>query len=274
MVAEIAVTGAAKNLLILRDSPDWATFDLENSRAFLRRMRLPDHLVVDFAALWDRHFRVDYRALRAQLKALALQTYGEVRQASLLRHEDWDGRAPPGGWLAFADDDDWAAPMLFESLPATASAEDGARWGSLRLGRVFGPEGYAPPVIQRRALDSIVYTNNYAVSARALSRLGRAALFEHDSGQESFDRSDFRIATSPEYLSCAVKHPCCTMSINYLMKQDDFRADPRRELAAFADALDATPLDSLPEWVRRPFTQFRDIIGNAVQPRRSDPPNL
>jgi hypothetical protein len=267
MVAQAVVTTMAENLLILRGSPDWATFDVESSRAFLRRLRLPDHLIVDFATLWDRHFKVDYCDVRMQLKALALQTYRGVRRASLLRHEDWDGNAPPGGWVAFVDDDDWMAPGLFETLPAPSAAADGVRWGSLRLGRAFGLEGYAVPIIQERALDRVVYTNNYAVGARALGRVGRVALFEHDAAQASFDRPDFTHMSSPHYLSCAVKHPCCTMSINYLMKRDDFRADPRRELADFMDALHAMRLDNVAEWIRNPFVQFRDIMADAVRPR-------
>src|SRR5580700_3455793 len=164
-----------RNLLILRASPDWSTFDIERSRGFLRSLRLPEDLVIEFAALWDKHFKGDYRGVRAQLKTLALQTYDEVRQASLLRHEVWDGQGRPDGRVAFVDDDDWMSPSLFESLPATTSEEDGARWGSLRVGRIFTPNGCAEPPIQRRPLDRIVYTNNYAVTARALSHRGQAA---------------------------------------------------------------------------------------------------
>src|SRR6202166_3388463 len=116
-----------KNLLILRASPDWNTFDIECSRGFLRSLRLPEDLVVEFAALWDKHFKVDYRGVRAQLKTLALQTYDEVRQASLLRHEEWDDTGQPDGRVAFVDDDDWMSPSLFESLPATTPT------GCLRL---------------------------------------------------------------------------------------------------------------------------------------------
>ena len=72
-----------RNLLILRASPDWNTFDLERSRGFLKSLHLPEDLVIAFAALWDKHFKVDYRSVRAQLKTLALQTYDDVRQASL-----------------------------------------------------------------------------------------------------------------------------------------------------------------------------------------------
>jgi hypothetical protein len=256
-----------KNLLILRASPIWDSFDLERSRGFLRSLRLPEDLIIEFAALWEKHFKLDYRGVRARLKTLALQTYNEVRQASLLRHEEWDGNGQPGGRVAFVDDDDWMSPSLFESLPATTPGEDGVRWGSLRLGRVFAPNGYAEPPIQRRPLDRIVYTNNYAVTARALGRLGRAALFEHDAAQKSFDQPDFTLITSEKYLSCAVKHPCCTMSASYLMSLEDFRSDPRRELSKFMESIYAMPLDSMEEWLRRPFAQFRQVMTDAVRPR-------
>jgi hypothetical protein len=255
------------NLLILRASPDWTTFDIERSRDFLKGLRLPEDLIVEFAALWRRHFTVDYRDLRAQLKAIALKTYDAVRQASLVRHQEWDGSAPADSRIAFVDDDDWMAPDLFERLPAPVSGEDGIRWGSLRLGRVFGPDGYAVPVIQRRPLDHIVYTNNYAVTPLALRRLGRAALFEHDAGQRSFDRADFVLAASQLYLSCAVKHPCCTMSVNYLMSQPGFRADPRREMADFMAALDAMRPEDMDPWLWTPFSQLRRVMADAVRPR-------
>jgi len=256
-----------RNLLILRASPDWNTFDLEHSRGFLKSLHLPEDLVIEFAALWDKHFKADYRGVRAQLKTLALQTFDAVRQASLLRHEEWDGKAQPGGRVAFVDDDDWMSPSLFESLPATTSGEDGVRWGSLRLGRIFAPNGYAEPPIQRRPLDRIVYTNNYAVTASALARLGPAAFFAHDAAQKSFDRADFKLITSEKYLSCAVKHPCCTMSANYLMSRDDFRSDPRREMSAFMESLYAMPLEGMEEWLRKPFAQFRQVMTDAVRPR-------
>jgi len=255
-----------RNLLILRASPDWNTFDIELSRGFLRSLHLPEDLVIEFAALWDRHFKADYRSVRAQLKTLALQTYREVRQASLLRHDEWDGAGPPHGRVAYVDDDDWMSPSLFECLPPPTSTEDGARWGSLRVGRIFAPNGYAEPPIQRRPLDRVVYTNNYAVTARALRRLGRAALFEHDAAQKSFDQPGFTLVTSEKYLSCAVKHPCCTMSVNYLMSLDAFRADPRREMSKFMESIDAMPLDGIEEWLRKPFAQFRQVMTDALRP--------
>jgi len=200
-----------KNLIILRSSPDWINFDLESSRDFLRSGGLPENLVIDFAALWNRHFKVDYRSVRAQLKVLALQTYKDVRGASFLCQEEWDGNGECEGRIAFVDDDDWMSPGLFENPPAKTSGEDGVRWGSLRLGRVFAANGYSEPIIQRRPLNRIVYTNNYAVTPRALHRFGSAVLFQHGPAQAPFDQLGFALSTSDMYLSCAVKHPCCTV---------------------------------------------------------------
>jgi hypothetical protein len=265
MVAQTVVTAMQENLLILRASPDWASFDIECSRDFLKALRLPEDLVIEFAALWDKHFKVDYRSMRAQLKTISLQTYDDVRQASLHRHEAWQVPAQHDGRIAFVDDDDWMSPGLFEDLPPMRSGEDGVRWGSLRLGRIFAPHGHGQPLFQRRPPDRMVYTNNYAVTARALRRFGRAALFEHDAAQRTFDQPGFSLLTSDKYLSCAVKHPCCTMSANYLMSLDGFRSDPRREMADFMEAIYATPVDGLDEWLKKPFTRFRQVMADAVR---------
>src|SRR5579859_7064595 len=184
-----------KHLLILRASPDWMNFDIETTRLFLRSFALPENLIIEFAALWDRYFKGDYRSLRAQLKTLALQTYNEVRHGCLIRHQEWDGTAAQGSWVAFLDDDDWLSPELFDVLPGPRPDQDGMKWGSLRLGRKFAPDGYAQPIVQARPLDRIVYTNNYAVTANALRKSGRRALFEHDAAQRTFDQSDFTLAT-------------------------------------------------------------------------------
>ena len=57
------------------------------------------------------------------------------------------------------------------------------------------------------------------------------------------------------------------MSANYLMSRDDFRSDPRREMSAFMESLDAMPLEGMDEWLRKPFAQFRQVMTDAVRPR-------
>ena len=253
-----------ENLLVLRASPDWLSFDLEKTRPFLASFGLPEALIIEFDQLWRRHFRGDYRSIRAQLKTLALQTYRNVGRASLVIHEKWQEELSVGGWVAFVDDDDWMSPALFQSLPEPSAADDGIRWGSLRLGRVFAENGYDKPIIQARPFDRIIYTNNYAVTPRALNRFGPRSLFEHDAAQATFDRRDFTDTAAHKYLSCAVKHPCCTMSVSFLMQRDGFRSDPRREMAQFMEALEEFSVDQLEEWMRRPFQEFRQIMADAI----------
>ena len=257
-----------RNLLILRASPDWNTFDLERSRGFLKSLHLPEDLVIAFAALWGRHFKVDYRGVRAQLKTLALQTYGEVRQASLLRHEEWDGNGPArrpgclrrrrrldvsqsvrkpagddvgGGWraLGFA-----AARPRFRAERLCRAADPAASPRSHRLHQQLRRDraSACPPWTEQRC------SNTTPLKNRSIE-------------------PDFTLVTSEKYLSCAVKHPCCTMSANHLMSLDDFRSDPRREMSEFMESVDAVPLDGIEEWLRKPFAQFRQVMTDAVRPR-------
>jgi hypothetical protein len=44
-------------------------------------------------------------------------------------------------------------------------------------------------------------------------------------------------------------------------------AIPRREMVDFMEDLNAVRLDTLEEWLRRPFTRFRQVMADAVRPR-------
>jgi hypothetical protein len=55
--------------------------------------------------------------------------------------------------------------------------------------------------------------------------------------------------------------------VNYLMSQPSFRADPRREMTDFMAAVDAMRFDDTDEWLRKPFSQFRRVMADAVRPR-------
>ena len=258
----------AADLIVLRASPDWEHFDMEMSRLFLRRAGLPDDLVIEFATLWDRSFKADYRTVRAQLKALAEATYRGVHGARLIPHEHWDeASSGPEAWIAFVDDDDWMAPHLFEALGRPSAGHDGARWANVRVGREFADEPYPQGIIHRRPADTVLYTNNYAVTGRAVRRLGRAPLFEHFHAKTVFKDSSFNVLASNAYLSCAVKHPCSTLSVKFLMQRPDFRADPRAEMGRFVDALHAS--EPLPEdaWLAGPYARFRAIMTDALKPR-------
>ena len=251
------------NLIVLRHSPDWLTFDLEESWPFLRSAGIDEDLVIDFAALWDRSFRISYREVRAGTKKICLDTISQVTNASSIAQEQWDGRVEAGGRVAFVDDDDWFADDLFLRLPPLQVHEEGVRWGSIRLGRLFREHQGETPILQLRPLDRLVYTNNYAVTQWALDRRGPDKLIEHNDAQQVFDSPGFKLIPSSEYLSCAVKHPCSTLSARFLMKDENFRKNPRRELDSLLAAIDAIKIEDAHAWLKGPFGQFLKLFSEA-----------
>ncbi len=197
-----------------------------------------------------------------------MNTNKNIRQCTLLDHHNWDeSLIAATNWVAFVDDDDWMSPGLFESLPSPDLNEDGVKWGSLRLGRVFSPNGYDHPIIQRRPLNHVVYTNNYAVTGHALNRIGRLGLFDHGAAQLVFDRPDFVSSRSKEYLSCTVKHPCSTVCVEYLMSCEEFRSNPTLEMEKFLEAIGSARIDEMDAWLREPFARFREVMVDLIRPR-------
>jgi hypothetical protein len=57
------------------------------------------------------------------------------------------------------------------------------------------------------------------------------------------------------------------MSVNYLMSQPSFRADPRKEMTDFMAAMDAMSFDDMDAWLLRPFGQFREVMAEAASSR-------
>ena len=256
-----------KAWVVLRASPDWLNLDMEQTRPFMKANGGPETLIIDFAALWDAHFAQDYRTVRHRLKELSFESYRAVQDAEFLAGssiQDY-GIAPPR--VAFVDDDDWLSPALVRALPAPSPQEDGVRWGSLRLGRIFGESGYSQGIVQRRPLDGVIYTNNYAVNRDAISKRGLDKLFEHHQAQHAFDDVGFNSHAVSSYLSCAVKHPCCTLSARFLMKRPEFRAEPRREIDSFMKSLfHFKPVEEV--WLDPILEKFRSIMEEATRPKQ------
>ncbi len=144
--------------------------------------------------------------------------------------------------------------------------EDGAFWGSVRIGRKFLPNA-SGDIVELRPLSRTIYTNNYVVTGRALRRLGVDAVFEHWEAQNPFDRPDFNATASSRYLSCAVKHPFSTVSLNFLRSREEFRSDPRVEMTRFMEKLEKVAPEALAAWLRPNFIRFRQIMREAIDPR-------
>jgi hypothetical protein len=239
----------ARNLIVLRRSPDWRSFDLNDSRRFCSSIGRPEDLVIRFAEQWKSSHRLDYRQFRHEVKQIALASIATCRNATLVNLGDIHvATLADNDLLYFTDDDDWVIPDLFAILRAE-QIEDGFLWGSLWLGlRRLGES-----IFVKRDLDARVYTNNYCVAGGFVRRLGLAAVMEHFDAQNAFDANASRVRRLPRYLSCTNKHPCSTLMI-------EFGAPG---LAEVAPLLADLRLDDESAWIAPYLARYSTIVDLA-----------
>jgi hypothetical protein len=223
--------------------------------------------LVPLIEFWNSSLSLTYQEFRDRLQQTSLSNYRSVNNSHCLSAEEFRGLTPDADDLVvFVDDDDWLSPDLFGRLQSGLDNSDGAIWGSVRIGIDFGsPPGARPEdVFQLRPIDRLIYTNNYAVTGRALHRLGYDALFEHGAAQAEFDGGSFQPVTVPEYLSVANKHPCCLMAAGPLLGSPLFITDPRAVLAQFAGALEAVEPPPGLEWITTPLQALISLVKAAA----------
>ena len=257
----------SRNYIVLRNSPDWLSYDHDQSRSFCARFALPENTIIDFMSIWDAALDIDYCHFRHALKKISFANFKEVHRSIFLENREFRAiDLRPDDLVAFVDDDDWLSPELFIRLRDVSRMTDGAKWGSIRVGPVFSqsPQTTTHGVFHARPIDRVLYTNNYAATGRALMRLGMESLFEHNHAQQQFDGGRYRPETVPEYLSGANKHPCSTMAILFLLNFEPFRADPRAEIARFAEALAQAVPQANMRWINDPIQHARGLLNAAL----------
>jgi hypothetical protein len=261
------MTRMPHNYVVLRDSPNWLSYGDRQSRDFCARFALPENTIIDFISMWDAALDVDYRHFRHIIKETSLTNFRQVHGSIFLEHADFRAIAlEPDDLVMFVDDDDWLAPDLFVRLRGALDVYDGAKWGSIRIGPVFShlPQSETRGVFYARPIDHVLYTNNYAVTGRALVRLGVEQLFEHRDAQTQFDVGAYRPKTVPQYLSAANKHPCSTMTVLFFLNFEPFRRDPRAEICRFADALAQSSPEPTQAWIAEPVRKLHSLVEVAV----------
>jgi hypothetical protein len=259
----------AGNYIVLRQSPDWLSFDPENSRPFCLQMGFPETTVIDFITIWDASLPIGYREFRHALKAIALKNFAAVKGSSLVDFLTLEERLlPEDALVTFVDDDDWFAPNLFERLLEKPSG-DGFKWGSVALGffsHTLHEQGLGG-LLTMRKLDNVIYTNNYVVSGQCLARLGSDVMLQHGNAQEALSAHRFLPVTINEYLSCANKHPASTVAARFFLTSEDFRRDPRAEIERFAQRLAAVTLTEAEGigWIGPALEDFKNLLAEAIR---------
>jgi len=258
------------NYIVLRASPNWLDFNLEDSRAFCRRHRLPTNLVIQFAERWDQTFALDYRKFRHEMKEIALGTFAAARDSHLIHLTELGSSPSDDDLFLFTDDDDWVAPNLFEVLRTDSTPQDGFLWGSIFLGKFLvdlpGMK-VGTPVLQKRRHEDVIYTNNYCVTGRAIKRLGLRATLEQDKAQLNFDYARFLPRRIPPYLSCANKHPCSTIWVHYNWKVPGFLGQLRETVGGFVQELTHVEPDSETLWTTPFLDRLKTVMERCLSPR-------
>ncbi|MFG1204295.1 hypothetical protein V5F29_18065 [Xanthobacter aminoxidans] len=257
-----------KRIVAVRYSPDWLALTDDDTRRFLRRHHIDENLLVDFMALWDRNLKVDYRSFRDEIAKLSRASFAAVRGAEVIPHEVLrETKRASDDLIAFVDDDDWLSPGLFEELDkACPRPLNGIWWGSILVGPQFGTyeAALSDPIIVLRPLQRVIYTNNYAVTGRALNWHGYERLFEHYHADRRFRKFLVPSRRVPLYLSAASKHPCSTVAVQFLMAQPAFRADIRAYVSRFADQLAEAVIPAEYGWLRAPVGQVEALVRRAL----------
>ena len=254
---------------MLRSSPDWLAFNLEDSRSFCRNHHFPETTILEFAAHWDQSFTLSFREMRARLQTIARNNLSRAENVRLLEsaslNESADGRSSDQ-LLAFIADDDWLAPTVFSQLDRT-SVCDGYLWCSLFLGKTLVDtpvEKAGSALFQRRPPSDTVFTNNYAVTVAAIDRLGLQSLCEHGPAHRALHTNLWQPKRIKRYLSLANKHPCCTVSAYYSMQSPIFRRDPVGVIREQLNQLGDIHLSEDVAWVEQPLRDFIELLSEAA----------
>ena len=252
------------NYIALRESPDWLTFDLEQSRAFLRGIGFQEDLVVRYAQEWRRVFGCDFRQFRHDVKLITLESIQACRNSTLISINSVANLVKDEDLVLFVDDDDWVSPHLFETVQSQPTNHlDGFIWGSIFVGKFLSDLPDVPmgsPIIVKRRLDDTVYTNNYIVSGSLLISAGLRQVQEHFDAQTALCLGRFKPNRMASYLSCTNKHPGCTVFIkrnSSAIYAEDRLFDAMRE---YEEALNIAELDQETGWIGPYVQRLRDVV--------------
>jgi hypothetical protein len=149
-------------------------------------------------------------------------------------------------------------------LRAHATAGDGFFWKSLAVAKILNSDA---PFLQKRRFDDVLYTNNYAVTGRALKRLGASAVVEHYAAQTRFDSGDLKLLRVPEYLTCTNKHPCSVVWAQFNLESAQLDFPP--VVSGLLKDIQSTQLDGESRWILPYLARLEDVVARIVNAKTS-----
>jgi hypothetical protein len=247
-----------RNWIVVRNSPDWLNFNLESSRGMMKRINLPETLIIDYAAIWDRVLPVSFREFRHELKQMSFRNFHTVENAVILSIANILDFAELDR-IVFTDDDDWFDPLLFRH----EANEAGLKWKSIRLGLGFSRA--ETEVLTFRNDEQTIFTNNYLITGRSLHANGLDSLLEHYNASATFEAGKYKPLRSSVYLSCANKSLASVVAAMHLMTKDDFVGRPELTFEAYRQAIANVQVPFEYPWLKSILTEYQALVSTTFK---------
>ncbi|PYM96561.1 MAG: hypothetical protein DME04_01590 [Candidatus Rokuibacteriota bacterium] len=245
--------------IILRQSPDWGRLDdtfLAQTDAFDRLIGRPPGFTRGNIELWNATFLVSFFETRSFLKELCLRNLRLVRGAEI-----YAGPLPAGGQASvflFVDDDDWFRPDVAGHLLPHADEVDGLTWWSIR---------YDGGVAVRSDADGFCFTNNYAVTRRAIREVGFSLdrFFQHGHANAAFQSPGFCPAHLKLALSATIKHPASTVALEQSLAHGMTRDTLVASVESFVERAQRHRFDRDTDWMAKPAGEITDFFRRVLR---------
>ena len=263
-----------------RQSPDWRALAAlyEATGAVAPGDYLPDGPIPGFPAQldsyveeWNRLFSLNYFAVRARLKDIALDTVAAAGDVLLLSYTNLASvltKVRPEVPVFFFDDDDWFAPNLVETcdrLPGNGEVFT-FPLPLLQAGyfTLVDPNCKSRPAIlgPARAFQFALHTNNYCLRARLHARHDLLLFKDHVNGSTQVEERRLEVTHFPSVVSASLKSPASAGSLLRLRDRRVFSA----ALGKFVVELESLELPPDFVWmeghVSRVVRLFRELMAS------------
>lgn len=255
----------ARLRIVVRQSPDWRRTPhaelLEGSRVFCRSVAaatgLTENFISDVVGVWDATFALPYFEVRAAMKDIARANLRAIAHARQVPLAAADNDAGGQALHVFIDDDDWLRADICAALQPHLDCADGYVFGNI----------LCTSRIELRRFEDGCYTNNYAVAAPYLAKLGGrcARVAQHWDANEAFHQPDFRRRYVPLYLSATNKHPASAMKLKDGLQQDELSARTLRRLVEkFVDESASLQAPEPALWILPHARQVRAVFAGLL----------
>ena len=259
----------------MRQSPDWHALARDHARGiaiepdrFLPRQPIPTFPpgIENYVRLWNATFRLDFFAVRAQLKDIARATHEAVAGAVRLDAAELPNGLPGQPFrLFFHDDDDWFAPDMAAQIAVTGG-EDVAVFPLPRIGLpvatfVWSLTRHSQIVGAASRPAHRYHTNNYGLHPRLCVAPTLGVMVEHKDASAAASALGLIDCYYDVIVSATNKTPVAASVMESMPLDADAFRDRVEDYIKMARALGLPPGAG---WMAEPLRQTVELFERAL----------